>query len=101
MDSNNIGEQTAEKTEKKSKAPLIIAILAGCLVVLVAIAAVLVINSPSRRLANALGSGRDNAANGYYDRAERAFENALEIDPENLEAYKGLFDVLMGMAQYN
>ena len=101
MDSNNIGEQTAGKAAKKSKAPLIIAILAGCLVVITAIVAVLVLNSPSRRLENALRSGRDNAANGYYDRAERAYENALEIDSENLEAYKGLFDVLMGREDFD
>lgn len=87
--------------EKKSKAPLIIALTAVGVILIAGIAVLLYFFLPSRRLENALGSGRDNAANGYYDRAERAYENALEIDPKNLEAYKGLFDVCMGREDYD
>ena len=88
-------------TEKKSKAPLIIALSVAGVVLIAGIAVLLYLFLPSRRLENALGSGRDNAANGYYDRAERAYENALGIDPENLEAYKGLVDVYMGREDYD
>ena len=88
-------------TEKKSKAPLIIALIAAGVILIAGLAVILYFFLPSRRLENALGSGRDNCANGYYDRAERAYENALELDPKNLEAYKGLFDVCMGREDFD
>ena len=95
------GEQTAAQPASKSKTPLIIAILAGCLIVVAAIVAVIIFVSPSRRLQNALDGANGNVAGGYYDRAERGYELALSIDEGNLEAYKGLVDVYMGKEDYD
>ncbi|MCR5619596.1 MAG: redoxin domain-containing protein [Lachnospiraceae bacterium] len=104
---NNCGSQIeegaafCETVRKKSKAPVIVALSVLGVVLIAAAVVILYFFLPSRRLENALGSGRGNAENGYYDRAERAYENALEIDPGNLEAYKGLFDVCMGRENFD
>lgn len=95
------GDKASVQTAKKNRMPLIIAMIAGGLVVLAALSGIIWFTSPSRRLQNALEGANGNVEGGYYDRAERGYELALSIDKGNLEAYKGLFDVLMGREDYD
>jgi len=95
------GEQTASQQTPQKRTPLIIAIIAACVVVLAAVIGIIYFASPSRRLQNALDGANGNVAGGHYDRAERGYELALSIDEGNLEAYKGLFDVCMGREDYD
>ncbi|MBO4882933.1 MAG: redoxin domain-containing protein [Lachnospiraceae bacterium] len=92
-------DKTSGSAANKNKNSLYIALIAGG-IILVAIVFAVIFLSPSRRLENALESARNYAAHGYYDRAEQAYEKALDIDEYNLEAHMGLLDVYMETGDY-
>ena len=95
-------ENKAEETVKKKRFPLLIVIIAALLVAVVVI--VLVVISVSGRkekeYEEQLKLAERYLAELDYDRAIAAYKAAIDIDPENPEAYLALADTYIEMGDY-
>ena len=75
------------KTRRKSVLP---AVIAALVLLTAAGAAVLLFNTPQRRLNRALDAGAKHLSEGAFTQAVSDYEKALDTDPLNTEAHTGL-----------
>lgn len=89
--------QAPASATPKNRKPLILAISAVALILVLFIFIFIVrSNSPSSRFQEQLELGNRYLSEMNYEQAVAAFEAAIEIDPKNVEAYKGLIDAYAG-----
>ena len=92
-----VAQAPASATPKNRK-PLILAISAVALILVLFIVIFIIrSNSPSSRFQEQLELGNRYLSEMNYEQAVAAFEAAIEIDPKNVEAYKGLVDAYIQM----
>lgn len=63
-------------------------------------AAFLVFNNPTNKLARQLELGKKYFLEQNYEQAIIAFQNVIEIDPNNVEAYNSLVDIYLAQGNY-
>ena len=102
-DNTVVPEQTENFPVKKKKSFLPIILLVSVLVLAVAIvsAVFIVSSSPSRRYQKQLDLGNRYMEELDYERAIAAFEAAIEIEPKNVEPYKGLVEAYLNLEDYD
>ena len=75
------------RTRKKSVVPAVVVVL---FLLTAAGVAILLFNTPQRRLGRALSSGSKHLAEGSFTQAISAYNKALDIDPACKDAYTGI-----------
>lgn len=80
-----------EARKRKVRRQKIMIVVLSCVIV-AAIIAIFFLMTPSMKLSRSLSKGAKYAEKADYENTQRAYESALEIDPVNVSAYRGLAD---------
>lgn len=89
-----------ETKEGKKRKSIIIVILALLVAMIAAGIGVAIYNTPSNRLSRQLDLGEKYLEEQNYEQAIVAFDEAIKIDPVNVDAYLGLADAYFRLGEY-
>ena len=95
---SSTGGDAGKPVQRKRKRWPIVTLFSILIIVILAVLIGLYVrsNSPQRRLQEQLDLGYRYLTELNYEKAVAAFEAAIEIDPQNVEAYLGLIDAYKG-----
>ncbi len=86
-----------ERQRKVRRQKITIAALSG--VIVVAAAVLILFMTPSLKLSRSLAKGDRYAQKEEYESAQESYENALEIDPASVQAYRGMADTYLAQGK--
>lgn len=86
-----------ERQRKVRRQKITIAALSG--VIIVAAAVLILFMTPSLKLSRSLAKGDRYAQKEEYESAQESYENALEIDPASVQAYRGMADTYLAQGK--